>query len=102
MKLNILCDIFSMSGYASHGKQLALALHEQGHDIRIDCTRPENWQRIVTDFELNSLNKEYDVDRVSIMVEGKIMALDTPLKLKEQFESENMDEVFLKLARSTE
>ena len=41
-------------------------------------------------------------DRVSIMVEGKIMALDTPLKLKEQFESENMDEVFLKLARSTE
>jgi ABC-2 type transport system ATP-binding protein len=41
-------------------------------------------------------------DRVSIMVEGKIMALDTPSKLKEQFDSENMDEVFLKLARSTE
>jgi ABC-2 type transport system ATP-binding protein len=41
-------------------------------------------------------------DRVSIMVEGKIMALDTPLKLKEQFESKNMDEVFLKLARNTE
>jgi ABC-2 type transport system ATP-binding protein len=41
-------------------------------------------------------------DRVSIMVEGKIMALDTPAKLKEQFDSENMDEVFLKLARSTE
>ena len=41
-------------------------------------------------------------DRVSIMVEGKIMALDTPSKLKEQFDSENMDEVFLKLARSRE
>jgi ABC-2 type transport system ATP-binding protein len=41
-------------------------------------------------------------DRVSIMVEGKIMALNTPAKLKEQFDSENMDEVFLKLARSTE
>lgn len=41
-------------------------------------------------------------DRVSIMVEGKIMALDTPIKLKEQFASENMDEVFLKLARSRE
>jgi ABC-2 type transport system ATP-binding protein len=41
-------------------------------------------------------------DRVSIMVEGKIMALDTPIKLKEQFESENMDEVFLKLARKSE
>ncbi len=40
--------------------------------------------------------------RVSIMVEGKIMALDTPAKLKEEFASENMDEVFLKLARNTE
>ena len=38
-------------------------------------------------------------DRVSIMVNGKIEALDTPKKLKEQFKAENMNEVFLKLAR---
>lgn len=38
-------------------------------------------------------------DRISIMVDGKIEALDTPRKLKEQFEVESMDEVFLKLAR---
>jgi len=38
-------------------------------------------------------------DRVSIMVNGKIEALDTPKKLKEQFEVENMNDVFLKLAR---
>lgn len=38
-------------------------------------------------------------DRVSIMVNGKIEALDTPKKLKEQFEASNMNEVFLKLAR---
>jgi ABC-2 type transport system ATP-binding protein len=38
-------------------------------------------------------------DRVSIMVDGKIEALDTPKKLKEQFKSENMNDVFLKLAR---
>ena len=38
-------------------------------------------------------------DRVSIMVSGKIEALDTPKKLKEQFKAENMNEVFLKLAR---
>ncbi|HBY66747.1 MAG TPA: ABC transporter [Flavobacteriaceae bacterium] len=37
--------------------------------------------------------------RVSIMVNGKIEALDTPKKLKEQFKAENMNEVFLKLAR---
>lgn len=39
-------------------------------------------------------------DRVSIMVDGKIEALDTPKKLKEQFNVANMNDVFLKLARS--
>ena len=40
-------------------------------------------------------------DRVSIMVDGKIEALDTPTKLKEQFNAESMNDVFLKLARKT-
>lgn len=38
-------------------------------------------------------------DRVSIMVDGKIEALDTPNELKKQFVVESMNEVFLKLAR---
>lgn len=38
-------------------------------------------------------------DRVSIMVEGRIDALDTPAALKHRYQSENMNEVFLKLAR---
>ncbi len=38
-------------------------------------------------------------DRVSIMVNGKIEALDTPKKLKKQFNAANMNDVFLKLAR---
>ena len=38
-------------------------------------------------------------DRVSIMVNGKIEALDTPKKLKEQFNVDSMNDVFLKLAR---
>jgi len=38
-------------------------------------------------------------DRVSIMVNGVIEALDTPKKLKEQFETDSMEGVFLKLAR---
>ena len=38
-------------------------------------------------------------DRVSIMVDGKIEALDTPKNLKKQFNVENMNDVFLKLAR---
>jgi ABC-2 type transport system ATP-binding protein len=38
-------------------------------------------------------------DRVSIMVDGSISALDTPAGLKKQFKATNMDEVFLQLAR---
>ena len=38
-------------------------------------------------------------DRVSIMVDGKIEALDTPQQLKRQFCAGNMEEVFYKLAR---
>lgn len=40
-------------------------------------------------------------DRVSIMVNGRIAALDTPRRLKQQFEADDMNEVFLKLARGT-
>jgi len=38
-------------------------------------------------------------DRVSIMVDGRIEALDTPAALKKTYQAENMDELFLKLAR---
>jgi ABC-2 type transport system ATP-binding protein len=41
-------------------------------------------------------------DRVSIMVEGVIEALDTPKKLKEKYKVASMNEVFLKLARNVE
>ncbi|MCX6252844.1 MAG: ABC transporter ATP-binding protein [Bacteroidetes bacterium] len=38
-------------------------------------------------------------DRVSIMVDGRIVAMDKPAMLKEQYGVVNMNEVFLKLAR---
>ena len=41
-------------------------------------------------------------ERVSIMSEGKIKALNTPQALKKQFDAINMNEVFLKLARNVE
>lgn len=39
-------------------------------------------------------------DRVSIMVDGNIEALDSPKNLKTHFGSDSMNDVFLKLARS--
>ena len=38
-------------------------------------------------------------DRISIMVDGRIDALGTPRELKEQFQAETMDEVFVRLVR---
>jgi ABC-2 type transport system ATP-binding protein len=39
-------------------------------------------------------------NRVSMMVDGRIDALDSPRNLKQQFEARNMDEVFHQLARN--
>jgi len=41
-------------------------------------------------------------NRVSIMVDGKIEALDSPDKLKKNYNAESMDEVFQQLARRAE
>ena len=38
-------------------------------------------------------------NRVSIMVDGRINALDTPKNLKQQFKAESMEDVFQQLAR---
>jgi len=39
-------------------------------------------------------------DRITIMVDGRIEALESPRRLKEQFSCSTMDDVFLKLSRS--
>lgn len=41
-------------------------------------------------------------NRVSIMVDGRIDALDSPQNLKSQFQAKSMDEVFTKLARKAQ
>ena len=39
-------------------------------------------------------------NRISIMVDGRIKAMDTPRNLKDSFHASSMDEVFYTLARS--
>lgn len=38
-------------------------------------------------------------DRISMMVDGEIKALDSPQNLKKYYSADSMDEVFFKLAR---
>jgi ABC-2 type transport system ATP-binding protein len=70
-------------------------------------TRREFWQMIyeaaetgITVFVTTHYMDEAEYcNRVSIMVDGRIDALDTPANLKKTYEAHSMDEVFLKLAR---
>jgi len=41
-------------------------------------------------------------DRISIMSEGRIVALDTPAELKKQYAANSVEEVFVKIARPKE
>ena len=38
-------------------------------------------------------------DRISIMNDGKIVALDTPENLKQKYKASTVEEVFIKIAR---
>ena len=38
--------------------------------------------------------------RISIMVDGRVEAMDSPTQLKKQFNTHSMDEVFYALARN--
>lgn len=71
-------------------------------------TRRQFWEKIyeiadqgITVFVTTHYMDEAEYcDRVSIMVDGKIEALDTPDGLKQSFSSDSIEEVFIQLARS--
>lgn len=71
------------------------------------ATRRQFWQLIydaadrgITVFVTTHYMDEAEYcNRISIMVDGHIKALDTPKELKRQYDATTMDEVFTKLAR---
>jgi ABC-2 type transport system ATP-binding protein len=70
-------------------------------------TRRDFWSRIYTSASegitifvtTHYMDEAEYCDRVSIMVDGRIAALDTPAGLKQTYSAESMDEVFVKLVR---
>ncbi len=73
-------------------------------------TRREFWEMIYQASEKGTtifvtthyMDEAEYCDRVSIMVDGKIEALDTPSNLKKQHNAKTMDDVFLMLARKAQ
>lgn len=70
-------------------------------------TRREFWAMIYQAAELDItifvtthyMDEAEYCNRVSIMVDGKIEALDSPVNLRATYQTDSMDDVFLKLAR---
>jgi ABC-2 type transport system ATP-binding protein len=73
-------------------------------------TRREFWSMIYTAADsgitvfvtTHYMDEAEYCNRVSIMVDGRIDAMDTPQRLKKTYNVETMDEVFLKLARKAQ
>jgi len=70
-------------------------------------TRRDFWEMIYDTAKLGTtifvtthyMDESEYCDRISIMVDGRIEALGSPIELKERYDSKTMDEVFVKLAR---
>lgn len=58
-------------------------------------SRPGNYVFVTTHY----MDEAEYCNRISIMVDGQIKALDTPARLKQQFGADTMDDVFQQLAR---
>lgn len=58
VKVNILCDYFGDSGYATHAKNLAKAMIDEGVEVAISTNKPNGWHTIVTDKELAALKAD--------------------------------------------
>lgn len=69
MKLHIIGDwIYSSSGYAAHTKGLCNALYKLNPDMSLDCPKPADWVRYVSDNELKFINNKYTEDSTTIMI----------------------------------
>jgi ABC-2 type transport system ATP-binding protein len=70
-------------------------------------TRRQFWEMIYETAEMgitvfvttHYMDEAEYCDRISIMNEGKIVALDTPSNLKQQYNAESIEDVFIKIAR---
>jgi ABC-2 type transport system ATP-binding protein len=73
-------------------------------------TRRQFWEKIyevsdqgITVFVTTHYMDEAEYcDRISIMVDGRMDAIGTPKELKEYFDADSIEDVFIKLARSAE
>jgi len=68
VKLNIIGNILDFSGYSRHTRFLANALNDLGHEVRLDFPKTPQWERYVTDAELNMAMREFTPDYITVCI----------------------------------
>ena len=68
MKINIIGQIFDSSGYSSHVKGLSQAVYELNRDTRLDAPKPNNWEILCSDSELNMMTKTFSTECSSVAI----------------------------------
>ncbi|MFA5132994.1 MAG: glycosyltransferase [Candidatus Paceibacterota bacterium] len=59
MKLNVMGNVFSQTGFSVHTRFLAEALQDSGYDVAIESPKHPNWEMLCPDKMFKMLNKNY-------------------------------------------
>ena len=65
--INVICEIFGCSGYSIHSRNLVKALDKQT-EIRLSCNLPPNWNREVSDRELELIKRKPQKDEINLII----------------------------------
>ena len=80
MKINLHANVYGQSGYNIHGRCLATALHELGHEVYLDTARPLGTEVLASDAELVMMQRTEYKDGVNVMI---YQPPDWPLGMRE-------------------
>jgi len=62
MKLNIVGSLFGVTGYDIHTRNLFNALYQIMPQIKLDVPRPQGWELLCNDAEINALTNNFPIE----------------------------------------
>lgn len=68
VKINVISDIFSNTGYSSHTRGLINGLFEVNPETSLVCNLPNDWEKKVNDDELKMIKKGYRSGETDIVI----------------------------------
>ena len=66
--INVIGGYFDNTGYGSHTRGLCSGLQQAGAEVRITCNKPDQWERMVKDWELLALTRIKQEEETMIFI----------------------------------